>query len=37
MSLSRDEIESDLSPMQQFYWKKSVLITGATGFLGQGK
>jgi hypothetical protein len=27
----------DLSPMQQFYYKKSVFMTGATGFLGKGK
>jgi hypothetical protein len=26
-----------LSPMQQFYYKKSVFMTGATGFLGKGK
>ena len=25
------------SPIQQFYSKKSVFMTGATGFLGKGK
>lgn len=29
--------ELDLSPMQQFYQKKSVFMTGATGFLGKGE
>jgi hypothetical protein len=27
----------DLSPMQQFYYKKSIFLTGGTGFLGKGK
>jgi len=28
---------SDGTPIQQFYRKKSIFMTGATGFLGKGE
>lgn len=30
-------VEAKLSPMQKFYYDRTVFITGATGFLGQGR
>lgn len=31
-----EEITGDLSPIQQFYHKKSLFISGGTGFFGKG-
>lgn len=32
-----DPLNPDLTPIQQFYTKTNIFITGGTGFLGKGK
>jgi len=32
---TNDALESDISPISDFYAGKSILITGATGFIGK--